>query len=209
MNKTGLWLVPALLGCVVPALAQGAANITQESVEITPFGGIRTGGGLTGELDGTARDFSIESGAAYGGTVDVNLHKGNFKLELLYSHQGTQLETAGLLPGGARLNVDVLQAGILQETGRPKSRFFVSFLLGATRFDPKPYDSLTKFSLSIGGGLKAFLSSHVGLRFEGRAYLTFVETDAGAFCANGTCLFSFGGSNMWQGEFTGGLILAF
>ena len=208
MIKRRLWLVLALLGFVAPAMAQDPQDITRESVEISPFIGYQTGGGLTGEFDGVHAN--IKSGESYGGTLDINLHKGNFKLEARYSHHSTRLETGGILPpGGAPLKVEFLQAGLMQETGSPKGRFFISALLGATRFDPKPFDSITKFSMSVGGGLKIFLGRHVGLRFEGRGYLTFVETDAGAFCANGTCLFSFSGKNMWQGEFTGGLILAF
>ncbi len=210
MSKCKRWIVLVFLGVSAPALAQDRDDITRENVELAPFGGYRTGGGFTGELDDTVAERAIQNGASYGGTVDINLHKANFKLELRYSHHGTEIDTAGFLPtSSAPLDVDYLQAGFLQETGSPKSRFFVSVLMGVTRFAPKNFDPVTKFSLSLGGGAKIFLSRNIGIRLEGRAYLTFVETDAGAFCANGTCLFAFGGSNMWQGEFTGGLILAF
>jgi len=209
MPKTRLCIIPVFLAFVAPALAQSHVNITQENIEITPFGGWRTGGGLTGDLDGTNRSFSIESGGIYGGALDINLHRANLKLEVLYSHQGTELDTAGLLLGGAPLDVDYLQGGLLQETGDEHRRFFLSLLAGATKFNPRGFDSVTKFSLSLGGGAKVFISRNVGLRFEGRAFLTFLETDGGAFCANGTCLFAYSGKNMWQGEFTGGLILAF
>ena len=193
------------------AFAQGGTpNITQESVEFAPFIGFRTGGGLTGQLAGTPRDFSIESGTSYGGTVDLNLHGGNFKLELLYSRQSTEIADAVLFrPGGLDLNVEYLMGGLLQEVGNEKSRFFVSLLAGATRLAPRDFDSTTKFSLSLGGGLKFFPTRHVGLRFDARAYLTFIQSDTGAFCANGTCLFSYSGSHLWQGDFTGSLVLAF
>ena len=39
--------------------------------------------------------------------------------------------------------------------------------------------------------------------------MTFIKSDTGAFCVNATCLFSYSGSHLWQGDFTAGLILAF
>ena len=172
--------------------------------------GFRTGGSLSGQLDGTPRDFAIQSGTSYGGTLDFNLNQSNFKIELLYSRQSTEVEEAGLLvPGGLDLNVEYLQGGILQEVGSVKSRFYVTVLAGATRFAPRGFDSETKFSLSLGGGLKFFPARHVGLRFDARAYMTFIKSDTGAFCVNGTCLFAYSGSHLWQGDFTAGLILAF
>ncbi|HEY6547088.1 MAG TPA: outer membrane beta-barrel protein [Vicinamibacteria bacterium] len=212
MTRPSPWILPALLALApAAALAQvGTTNITQESVEIAPFVGIRTGGSLSGQLDGTARDFAIESGTSYGGTLDFNLHRGNFKFEVLYSRQSTQIEQAvQLVPGAPDLNVEYLQGGVLQEVGNEKSRFFVSVLAGATRFAPQGFDSETKFSLSLGGGLKFFPSRHIGLRFDARAYMTFIKADTGAFCVNGACLFSYSGSHLWQGDFTAGLILAF
>jgi len=204
------WLI-ALWGLAAPALAQsGTADITRENIEIMPFGGWRTGGGLAGELAGTGLNLGLKSGASYGGAVDFNLHGGNFKIEALYSRQSTELESgSGLVPAGLGLNVEYLQAGLLQETGSEKGRFYISALLGATRFDPEGFQSETKFSLSVGGGLKLFLNRHVGVRLDARAFLTFMQADTGAFCANGTCVFAYSGTNMWQGDFTAGLILAF
>ncbi len=210
MRKPTPWIIPVLFALAPAALAQSTSNITQESVEITPFVGIRTGGSLSGELDGTARDLEIEGGTSYGGILDFNLHKNNFKLEVLYSRQSTKIDQAGLLvPGGLDLNVEYLQGGVLQEVGNEKSRYYLAVLAGATRFAPRGLDSEMKFSLSLGGGLKFFLARNVGLRFDARAYLTFLKSDTGAFCVNGTCLFAYSGSHLWQGDFTGGLILAF
>ena len=99
----------------------------------------------------------IQSGTSYGGTLDFNLHRGNFKIEVLYSRQSTEIEEAVLLvPGGLDLNVEYLQGGVIQEVGSEKSRFFVSVLAGATRFAPQGFDSETKFSLSLGEGSSSF-----------------------------------------------------
>ncbi|MFI5182927.1 MAG: hypothetical protein ACHQNV_00900 [Vicinamibacteria bacterium] len=212
MTRTvALPIVLGLLGWTVPSFAQGnPGNITAENVEIIPFAGYRTGGGLSGDVQGVAREFGIDGSASYGGAIDFNLHQGNFKIEALYSRQTSKIDSAGLLvPNGVPLHVEYLQAGVLQETGTERGRFYISVLLGATRFDPEGFDSATKFSASIGGGLKLFPSSHIGLRFDARAFLTFVNGETGGVCAGGTCLFVYSGSHLWQGDFTGGLILAF
>jgi hypothetical protein len=199
------------LGLVSPSLAQNySGNISEENVELMPFIGYRTGGSLSGQVEQTFREFGIKGNASYGGVIDFNLHSGNFKIEALYSRQSTEIEGAGLLvPNGLDIDVEYLQGGILQESGSERGRFYISALLGATRFSPAGFDSVTKFSTSLGGGLKLFPSRHVGLRFDARAFLTFVNGDAGGICVNGTCFFTWSGSHLWQGDFTAGLILAF
>lgn len=191
-----------------PAAAQvGRGDLGQEDVEIMPFGGYRTGGTL---VDGNDEFAEIEGGASYGGALDFNLHKGNFKIEALYSHNAASVGLGSFFPG-ERLGVaiDYIQGGILQETGSERTRFYVSALLGTTMFRPEGFDSVYKFSFSIGGGLKHFASRNFGLRFDARAFGTPTEASGGIACANGTCLMSFSGSILWQWDFTGGVILAF
>lgn len=211
MIRTLFVLAIGSLGLVSPSLAQNySGNISNENVELIPFVGYRTGGSLSGQVESTVHDFGIKDSASYGGVIDFNLHKGNFKIEALYSRQSTEIDGAGLLvPNGLNVDVEYLQGGILQESGSERGRFYISALLGATRFSPVGFDSATKFSTSLGGGLKLFPTPHVGLRFEARAFLTFVNGDAGGICANGTCFFTWSGSHLWQGDFTAGLILAF
>jgi hypothetical protein len=71
------------------------------------------------------------------------------------------------------------------------------------------YDSVTKFGGGVGLGVKTFFAKNVGLRLEGRAFYTLVKGEGGAFCVNGSCLFAFSGSGLWQGDVSAGLILAF
>lgn len=210
MKTTTFILACALTLSATPrAAAQSASQLLgDEKIELTPFIGFRTGGGFT--VGDSGAGFDIGDSTSYGGLVDFNLNKNNFKLELLYSHQSSDVDTKGLIPIElSDLTVDYYQAGALQEVGDPKSRLFVSVLLGATRFAPASFDSTTKFSASIGGGLKLLPSRHVGLRFDARGYVTFVNGSSGVFCTGGTCLLRYSGSVLWQGDFTGGLILAF
>lgn len=176
-----------------------AQDVTQESVEIGGFYGWRTGGGFS-SADGLRLD--LDSAGAFGGVVDVNLHNNNFKLELLFSRQHTEIA------GVATLDVDHIQAGVVQETGSPAVRFFGSALVGATRFAAVGLDTNTRFSASLGLGLKVFPAPHVGFRADVRGYLVLVDAEGGALCA-GSCVAYYSGTSFWQGELTAGVILAF
>jgi hypothetical protein len=191
-----LWAL--LLSSLGAALAQ-AQDVTQENVEIGAFYGWRTGGGFS-SADG--QHLSLDSAGAFGGVVDVNLHADNFKIELLFSRQRSEI------PGVASLDVDHIQAGVVQETGSPSVRFFGSALVGATRFAAAGLDTNTRFSGSIGLGLKVFPAKHVGFRADVRGYLVLVDAQGGALCSGG-CVAYYSGTSFWQGELTAGVVLVF
>lgn len=187
-----------LLSSVAASFAQ-AQDVTQENVEIGGFYGWRTGGGFS-SADG--QHLGLDSAGAFGGVIDVNLHSNNFKIEALFSRQRTEL------PGLVRLDLDHIQAGIVQETGSANVRFLGSFLVGATRFVPVGLDATTKFSASLGLGLKVFPAPHFGFRADVRGYLVVVDAQGGALCSGG-CVAYYSGTSFWQGELTAGVVLAF
>jgi hypothetical protein len=202
--RTGV--VAALLLLAAPPA--GAADLLgKERVELTPFFGYRMGGhfaSLVGE-----RGYGIDGAKAFGGLLDVSLQADNYKLEFLWSRQETRVEGA-LFPGVelGRLDIDHFQAGIMQEVGEPRARVSVSLLLGASRFASPALGSETHFSGSLAGSAKLFPNPHIGFRFDARAYAVFVQGKSAAFCGGG-CILVYSGTALWQGEFTGGLILAF
>jgi hypothetical protein len=102
-------------------------------------------------------------------------------------------------------------AGIVEEKGEGRSHFFGVALAGVTRFVPglSGFDTDSRFTLGVDLGVKHFLSDNFGLRAELRGFYAFTETNGGVFCAQGTCLFAFGGKGLWQGDVSGGIILAF
>ena len=202
------WGCVLVLVAALPGAATARADDSQigkERVELTPFYGWRTGGSFT-VVQGGAH-YGISSSASFGGLLDVNLHVNNFKLEALFSHQETDVQ-GSLVSAFSGLTIDYYQAGILQEIGNQKTRFFVSALLGATHLAPARFASETRFSASLGAGLKLFPSRHVGIRIDARAYVTVVKGSSGLFCSGG-CIFVYSGSELWQGDFTGGIIFAF
>lgn len=189
------------------AIGSASRGRAQEGpkVQLAPFAGLQYGGHVE-SLD-FQRVYDFDSGLAYGGTLDLSLGEA-FRFELLYSRQDTELKASGL--PSFEIGLERYMVGIQEEKGE-KTRYFGTFLAGATRFKPKQdvLESLTKPAIGFALGAKFMPARNVGLRFEARGFLTFVESNGGMLCANGHCLFNFNGKTFWQGDVTGGLILAF
>ncbi len=68
------------------------------------------------------------------------------------------------------------------DTVRP----YIAGGLGATHFVPhgSGLDRKTYFSISLGGGVKIPISGHVGLRFEGRGFMTILPDSTEIFCVS-------------------------
>ena len=195
-----------LLAAAVPASA--AEQLGKERFELTPFFGYRIGGHFNSFNE--AVKYPFDGATSYGGLVDINLNRDNYKVEFLWSHQETGLDRSiqGQLSRNA-LQIDHFQAGVMQEVGYERARLAVSALVGGTRFASPGLGSEVRFSGSVGGVAKLFPTPHVGLRLDARAYGVVVQGVGGAFCGNGTCAFAYAGNMMWQGDFTAGLIIAF
>jgi hypothetical protein len=187
------------------ALARG------ERVEIIPHGGVRFGGNFRDRLSG--EPMNIGASAAAGLTVDI-AWDANTELELLYSRQATRLKRDGAAPGSPSFDLDIeyYQIGgtyLFDKSGALQPYFAAT--IGATRFAPdRGLASDTRFSFSAGGGAKLPLTRHLGLRFDGRAFVTMIDSDSTVFCnIPGNCAISFRGDTLVQWDASLGLILAF
>jgi opacity protein-like surface antigen len=189
-------------------LLMGATQASAQSVQLTPFVGYAYGGSVWDSVH--ENDYSFDASLAYGGAVNFSISP-TWRFELLYSRQPTELSGEGLSPA-FDVTIERYLAGFQEEKGEGTAKWFGSVWLGATRFIPgTAFDagSETKFSAAVGLGVKAFPTKNVGLRLEARGFYTLVKGEGGAFCANGSCLFAFSGTGMWQGDVSAGLILAF
>jgi len=195
--------LPHLLALVA---ALGAAEARAQAVQITPFAGWAFGGAVSDPV--LSETHSFEAALDYGGTISFPVSEG-WRFELLYSRQPTRLGE-GLGPS-FDVRIERYLAGFQEETGKGRARWFGTASLGATRFVPEVagLDSETRFGAAFGLGVKAFATRNLGLRLEARALYTLVSGSGGVFCSSGTCLFAFSGSSLWQGDVSGGLILAF
>lgn len=189
------------------ALLLAPAGARAQSVQITPFAGYAFGGSVRDVAFDEERSF--ESALAYGGSISFPISE-SWRFELLYSRQPTRLE--GGLAAPFDVTIERYLAGFQEEKGEGGNvRWFGSAWFGATRFVPDigGFDATTKFGAGVGLGVKTFLTKNVGLRFEARGFFTLVRGDSGSFCSNGECLVVFSGTGLWQGDVSGGLILAF
>ena len=201
-------LVAAALFAPAAAEAQGFAQDDPPTIQIAPFAGYAFGGSVGSDLFDDK--FSFGSGLSLGGTVDIAISQ-SWRLELYYSRQDTQLEAGRADLELFDLKIERLMVGFMEEKGEGSVKYFGSLLLGATRFVPGSGElsGETKLSGGLGLGVKTFFSDNVGLRFEGHAFYTVVESNGGMFCTAGTCLFNFSGRGIWQGDLAAGLIIAF
>jgi hypothetical protein len=188
---------------LVLLLARGARA---GDLEFAPFAGLQYAGSVATT---TGRGASIGSGLAYGATLDVALNP-QWQVELLYSRQETSLSSSGE-SSPFDLKVERYMAGIQEDKGDERTRFFGVFLLGLTRFAPGfgGYDADERFTLGLTLGLKHYLSDRFGVRAEARGFFAAVDSGGGTVCRNGNCLFVYSASGLWQGDVSAAVLIRF
>lgn len=159
--------------------------------EITPTVGYRFQSTISTDNSAFIDSVDVPATVSYGLTVEYKVHP-NLNVEFLWSHQSSNLKAdfRGAPPAGineefADLSVDTFQIGGLWQSGRrgDKVRGYVDFLLGMTTLNPSAdFDSLSRFSMSLGGGAKFQLSDSVGIRAGVRWMPVYINsTDSGYF----------------------------
>jgi opacity protein-like surface antigen len=212
MKRLGLVLALAT------ALALPAAVHAQNSpyrFELTPTLSYRWGGTLYGSDSSIFNtDLKVDDSEALGVTFDIPL-SSFLQLELLANRQSSNLRFDTGLFGGdadvADIDVSYYHVGLLGQWGdRRVSPFFVASL-GVTELNPDVAgaSSENRFSVSLGGGVKVFFNDHVGMRFEGRGFVTAIDSgSSNHYCyrsdRNDYCY----DNEFVQGQASVGLILA-
>jgi hypothetical protein len=190
-----------------------AGTAAAQNFEVAPIGGYRFGGDFFELL--TRQPVDIDGAPAIGVVVDFPIPNG-FQVEALFTHQHVQA-LVPTFPSGPpvswHFDVDHYQAGGIQEYDYGRMRPFLTGTLGLTSYRAQNDDEL-RFTLGAGGGVKLFPTRHIGVRFEGRAFMTFVDADVALFAcstltANGGCVVGFNANIVWQTEFTAGVIFRF
>jgi len=199
-----------LVAPVLAALLASASSPSRagDSFQLTPFLGLQFGGGVETLSDGT--DFDVDPSASYGLVFDKRLENPDTTFEFVWNRQDTRIDVQNQT-GDFPLAIDYFHFGA---TYSPSDLGFVVVTVGATYFDPGDgFSSATKFSVAAGGGIRKMFTKRLGLRVEGRAYLTFAGGSSSIYCSGGgggaNCLFAFSGDAVAQAEIDIGLIVAF
>jgi len=193
-------------------LAMGVSGLANSADwELTPFAAYRFGGSFD-EVD-SDRSLDLDEGGGFGLILDKTLDHQH-QVEVMFSRQKSafQLQDLGLTPASLDASLDVyyLQVGGTYLFDGSRFRPFISAGAGLTHFDPadEQLSRETRFSGSLGAGVKLHLSERVGLRLEGRGYLTLFDSSGSIFCSGG-CVVSLSGDGLTQFEVIAGITAAF
>jgi hypothetical protein len=198
-------------------LAPQAQADQRPTFEITPFAGYRTGGSFKVETAAgtSSQSVDVSDDASFG--LDLGLYRDqNGFYEFLYSQQRASLDSKDPLLKGVDVKVEYFQFGGTAFFPGESDRLFpyLSMTIGATRLSASgAYDTDTKFSGSVGTGLRFPFNDHFAATLGLRGYLTFIQSNTQFLCisnnGNGTCLLKSSGSTFFQGEAQLGLTFKF
>ena len=194
------------------------AALAQNKIELSPFLGVRSAGSFRG--DNQLTSFTMSSSPTFGTFFNYPL-AGNLQFEALWSHQSSHviLKATSLEdptnPQETDLfdtSINYFHGGILLGGGNETWEPYVALGAGATRFSPDAPDSssLTKFSFSVGTGLKAYLGERVSFRFDARAFGTRGgDSQEDLACGVFGCVSFERASTFWQSHFVGAVMIRF
>ena len=208
---------PILVACTLAAPVAGAQEPPDDEAEpasrrfdpvfeITPWLGYRFGGKF--DLDdpptGTSSSVSLDSSSSWG--VDLGIYRDRDSYyEILYAQQSTGIDHSDAQLKGLDVDVSYLHSvGTLLFRDHERVVPWLSLTVGATRFDAGgDFGSETKFSWSLGGGIRVPMGDHFAATLGLRGYMTLVDSDTRILCTgNGDvqCLFKTSGTGFYQGE---------
>jgi opacity protein-like surface antigen len=200
------WLSVVAAVALLSAASAGAAG--KPNAEVTAFVGYRMGGqfDLNNPDSGGSDSVDLQDSGSWG--VDIGIYRDSTSFyELLYSQQSSNLDTSDSTIKRADIKVEYFQVGgtLLY----PQDYWFIPYLsvtIGATRFDVQGggSESDTRFSGSLGGGLRIPIGDSFAVTAGLRGYLTAVDSDAQFLCVgtggSATCRIRGSGSAFFQGE---------
>jgi opacity protein-like surface antigen len=191
-------------------------SLAQQRFEFQPFVGYKYGGGVdvAGNPLGINR-INFDSSIAYGGTATFNAAE-RLGVEFLWDRQPTNVTGSynggGTYPQKIGVKLDQYHGDLLFSVADHGSKLepFILVGFGATNIHGEG-SSTTKFSFGVGGGVKYFVSKHVGFRVQARYTPTYAYTSNGGVWCNwwGYCWVVPNDHFIHQGDVTTGLILRF
>jgi len=201
-------------------LAAGSAR-AQERFEVTPFVGYETSASYpiflsSGPIGSDPVDrLRVNDSVAFGGFLDYSLTE-NFQPEFMWNRNNTSYSAHDVVTdsyvSAYHSVIDQFQFGglFMFRSSEEKIRPYVAASAGFTHdANGNSTPDRTEFSYSLGGGVKYYISRHVGLRGDLRYLPTYGNSSNGQYCAQFGCYYG----NFWhylnRGSFTGGIVFKF
>jgi hypothetical protein len=197
---------PVFAGLTLVAILLTAPPARAQAVELTGFGGLGFGGELL-ETPGLEA-VSLQAGRLYGGAFNVEfLPRWRFEGLVMRRESEARGPASGTY---VDVNIDRYMLGLLShEPLSGRFDIFGEFMLGATRYLPRGYESELWFTLGIAAGVKTYVARHIGFRFEARGYYTPVVISGAAVCGGHGCVIGYTGTGTFSGDISAGVIFAF
>jgi hypothetical protein len=216
--RAAIMLLVAGVLCLV-ATAPANAQWWENKWEVTPFAGYETSGSfpITPTFNSVGvTNLQVNGATSYGGFIDYSLSR-NFQAEFMYDRNDTSYSDR-IFPNTTYTrafssDVNQFQFGGLYMLLGPAHRIrpYVAGSVGFTyESNGNGAPDRTDFGFSIGGGVKYFLTSHIGLRADARFMPTYANSSRGTFCDPFFGCYTAQVSNYQdRGNFVGGIIFRF
>jgi hypothetical protein len=207
-----LFKISAIIGLAILLIAPDTLS-AQGKFEITPLVGYQFGGKLR-MYEG---DLKIKDQMNYGLAASTALSQ-DARVEFMWTHMETSADFRpyygyDFLRGSFDLNINYYQIGGVREFPQGGAVVpFGEFTLGAVQFTPSDVNisETWRFSVSLGGGAKFWISDHIGIRLQGRLLMPLYFQGVSIYAGTGGSGMGMGaGVPILQGDFLAGFIFAF
>lgn len=188
--------------------------------EITPFVGFEAGGSYpvanSSTVTASVDKLRVNNSLSFGTFIDRSLTE-NFQAEFMWNSNRTQTaehdSISGQYTNAYNTDIDQFHFGILYMFRSPekKLRPYAAAGLGFTHFENSGANAnQTAFSYGVGGGVKYYLTNHLGFRADARYVPTYENSSPQEFCDQfGNCYTANQRNFLNRGNFTGGVIIRF
>jgi opacity protein-like surface antigen len=217
-------LVRSLMAVVgTMGLVAGAqAKDDTQNFEIAGFGGWTLGGEfklqgggaiVNNEVTSTGSRIGLLDHLSYGFAADFRA-SDSAAYELFYSREPTRLTVInGATPTDVTISYLQLGGTLMLDEGERAVRPYAIGGLGITRLSPgEDANTRTRFSGSVGLGLRWAATQHLALRVEGRGFVTLMNNDR-VFCKSDDsgllCRVHGNGTTFVQGQLLAGAAFTF
>lgn len=179
-----------------------------QEIEITPQYGYQIGS----KYSYKGGYIKLSSSDQYGITASMSMGS-DILVEFYWVHQNTNVKIKDIIfypieTTVSDIKINHYQLGAIHEFGDDKAIPFAGLSAGWSTFNPddNSFNSETKFTIGITGGLKYFFSSNIGFRLQ--TQLLMPINWGGVYVGSGGAGVS-AGSTIVQLNFSGGLIFSF